>query len=254
MLETTVWPWAGLLGLGALHGVNPGMGWLFAVALGLQEGSGRAVWKALPPLMAGHALAVAAAVGLAVALGLVIAPSDVRWVVGACLFGTGLLHLLRHRHPRFGGMRVGARDLVIWSFLMASAHGAGLMALPFIPTAGLAVADAQAMTHHHHHGHRTPEAAPMDQAGTADHAGSADRPGSAEPSGPAERASRAGRAGWLAVLGTVIHTMGYLLVTGAIAAIVYYRLGLRLLRRAWVNMDRVWAGALILTALVVLAT
>lgn len=236
MIETTVWPWVGLLTLGALHGVNPGMGWLFAVALGLQEGNGRTVWKALPPLMAGHALAVAAAVGLAVVLGLVIAPSDVRWVVGACLFGTGMFHLLRHRHPRFGGMRVGARDLVIWSFLMASAHGAGLMALPFIPTAGLATADAHATTHHHHHGPTASEPAPQGD------------------SRQVEQTGRVGRAGWLAVLATVIHTIGYLVVTGAIATVVYYRLGLRLLRRAWVNMDRVWAGALILTSLLVVVT
>jgi hypothetical protein len=101
------------------------MGWLFAVALGLQEGSGRAVWRALPPLAVGHALAVVAALGLAAAAGLVLAPERVRWIVAALLLGTGLFHLVGHRHPRFGGMRVGSRDLVIWSCLMATAHGAG---------------------------------------------------------------------------------------------------------------------------------
>jgi hypothetical protein len=49
------WPWIALLGMGAVHGLNPGMGWLFAVALGCQEGSARAVWRALPPLALGHA-------------------------------------------------------------------------------------------------------------------------------------------------------------------------------------------------------
>ncbi len=227
MLETMVWPWAGLLALGALHGVNPGMGWLFAVALGLQERSGRAVWRALPPLMAGHALAVAAAVGVALALGLVIAPSDLRWVVGACLFGTGIFQLLRHRHPRFGGMRVGARDLVVWSFLMASAHGAGLMAVPFMPAAGMASAEVHALhaQGHHHHGAATGGAP----------------------------ASSTERSGWLALLGTLVHTLGYLVATGAIAAIVYYRLGLGLLRRTWIDIDRIWAGALIVTALLVVA-
>lgn len=249
MVETAVWPWIGLLGLGALHGVNPGMGWLFAVALGLQEGSGRAVWKALPPLMVGHALAVAAAVAVAVALGTVIAPAEVRWVVGAALFGTGVFHLLRHRHPRFGGMRVGARDLVVWSFLMASAHGAGLMALPFIPTAALTTAEAHAATPGADAG--TGDTAWRDAAshGAGVHAHHRGRP--ARDVAPAGDPSR---AGWLAVLGTLVHTVGYLVVTGAIAAVVYYRLGLRLLRRTWLNMDRVWAGALIVTALVVLGT
>jgi hypothetical protein len=237
VFEAAVWPWAALLLLGAVHGLNPGMGWLFAVALGLQEGSGRAVWRALPPLMAGHALAVAAAVGLAVALGGVLPMDAVRWVVATCLMGMGILHLARRRHPRFGGMRVGTRDLVIWSFLMASAHGAGLMALPFVPAAayaapaalevgGASVAGAPgetvpvARTGHHHHASAAP-------------------------------ASRPGDGGWLAVLATVVHTAGYLLTLGSVAAVVYYRLGLRLLRTAWINVDRLWAGALVLTALLV---
>jgi hypothetical protein len=243
MTATTVWPWATLLLLGAVHGVNPGMGWLFAVALGLQEGSGRAVWRALPPLMIGHALAVAAAVGLAAALGLVIAPAGVRWLVAAALVVMGLMHLVRRRHIRFGGMRVGPRDLVIWSFLMASAHGAGIMALPFVPTdayaaaptgaatgaasteeEGGAPAPAEAGAHgHHHHGPARAGAATDGEAGNA----------------------------LLALLATVIHTIGYLLALGAVAALVYYRLGLRLLRTTWINVDRIWAAALIVTAVVV---
>jgi hypothetical protein len=137
MLETMLGPWLGLFLLGGLHGVNPGMGWLFAVALGLQEGSGRAVWRALPPMAVGHALAVAVAIALAALLCLLLAAVELRWLVAAALGGTGLLHLLRRRHPRYGGMRVGARQLVVWSFLMASAHGAGLMAVPFLPAAAL---------------------------------------------------------------------------------------------------------------------
>jgi hypothetical protein len=238
MVATSMGPWVALLVLGAVHGVNPGMGWLFAVALGLQEGSGRAVWRALPPLMLGHALAVAIAVALGVALGLVLAPATLRWIVAGCLLATGLFHLIRHRHPRFGGMRVGAKDLVIWSCLMASAHGAGLMALPFVaamPAAEATMTEAAdredpAPQAAHHHGGHGAHGGHVAMAGVAG----------------------AGGAGWLAVLATLVHAAGYLLVTGAIAAIVYYRLGLGLLRRAWINMDRLWAGALIATAVLVL--
>jgi hypothetical protein len=231
VIGAVVGPWAALLLLGAVHGANPGMGWLFAVALGLQEGSGRAVWRALPPLMIGHALAVAAALALAVAVGLVVPPVALRWGVAVCLVAVGVFHLVRHRHPRFTGMRVGARQLIVWSCLMASAHGAGLMAVPFVPTGMDAAAHdvvdptAAAGLVHHAHGHHGAHG---------------------DPDPAVLRASMAG--GWLALVATLVHTLGYLLVTGALAALVYYRLGLRLLRRAWINVDRLWAGALVLTA------
>jgi len=122
--------WAMLMALGAFHGINPGMGWLFAVALGMQEGRTRAVWRALPPLALGHAVAVAAAVLTAAVLGRLLPPHAIVWIVGGMLLGLGALRLVRHRHPRYGGMRVGFRELTIWSFLMATAHGAGLMLVP----------------------------------------------------------------------------------------------------------------------------
>jgi hypothetical protein len=253
MLETTVWPWTALILLGALHGVNPGMGWLFAVALGLQEGSGRAVWRALPPLMVGHALAVAAAVGLAVALGLVVHPAGIRWGVAAALLAMGVFQLIRHRHPRFGGMRVGFRDLVIWSFLMATAHGAGLMAVPFVPGPGDPPAAALHHGAHGHgaHGHSASRLVPG--VTDADDTASGAATTTVLTAGPVGTAGRAGGA-WLAALATVVHTLGYLLVTGAVAAVVFYRVGLALLRRAWVNLDRVWAGALIATAVLIVLT
>jgi hypothetical protein len=138
------WPWATLLLLGAMHGLNPGMGWLFAVALGLQRQDRRAVWRALVPLAAGHALAIGAALGLGLALGIVLPPRPLQWLVAAALLALGAFHLTGHRHLSWGGagMAVGARDLTIWSFLMASAHGAGLMALPLVLGAA-----------HHHAGH-----------------------------------------------------------------------------------------------------
>ena len=124
------WPWITLIALGAWHGLNPGMGWLFAVSRGLQERSGRAVLGALPPIALGHALAIAAALVI-VAIGRASLPlGALRWVTAAVLIGFGASRLIRHRHARWVGMRVGFRDLTLWSFLMATAHGAGLMLVP----------------------------------------------------------------------------------------------------------------------------
>src|SRR5687767_14992904 len=124
--------WSAMALLGAYHGINPGMGWLFAVALGMQQGSARGVWRALPPIALGHAIAVGAVL-LAAWLARMIVPLEaLKPAVAMMLMTLGLYRLWRHRHPRFGGMRVGFRDLTIWSFLMASAHGAGLMVLPFV--------------------------------------------------------------------------------------------------------------------------
>ena len=134
LMEGTLWSWVTLFLLGAFHGINPGMGWLFAVALGMQEGSRRAVWRALLPLGIGHALAIAAVILLAVLLGVMVPLPALRVPVALTLMGTGVYRLARHCQPRLGGMRVGMVGLTAWSFLMASAHGAGLMVLPVFST------------------------------------------------------------------------------------------------------------------------
>jgi len=134
-LATPAWAWLLLLALGAFHGLNPAMGWLFAVALGLQEKTGRAVARAIPPLALGHLVSMGAVVGLVALLRIQIPTQWVRIAVAVVLLGVGLLKLISSRHPRWarwGGMRVGFRDLTIWSFLTASAHGAGLMLLPVV--------------------------------------------------------------------------------------------------------------------------
>src|SRR5829696_9101659 len=129
----TYWPWLSLLALGAFHGLNPAMGWLFAVSLGLQERRLRAVLIALGPIALGHALAIALA-GLAVgALGLVVPQRLLLALGGAALLAFAAAKVItRFRHPRWVGMRVSSRQLVLWSFLMASAHGAGLMLVPVL--------------------------------------------------------------------------------------------------------------------------
>jgi hypothetical protein len=198
-----------LLALGAGHGINPAMGWLFAVALGFQRESRGAVWGALGPLAVGHALAIVATILAAGIVGLVVPLEQLQWATALLLVGLGLFRLVRSRHVRFGGMGVDARELALWSFLMASSHGAGLMILPLV------MGDVPATLHAHH----------LAQASVF---------GSTS-------------FGWAGTAAALVHTAGYLLVTGAIAMIVYEKVGLRFLRSAWVNLDLLWAVALIVT-------
>lgn len=129
------WSYAGIAGLGAFHGINPAMGWLFAVAVGLQLGSRRALLVALIPLAIGHELSVLPTLIMVEELH-VIASENVIRIAGASALGAfGLWKLVRgHRHHRWVGMHLGYGELAIWSFLMASAHGAGLMLIPFAVT------------------------------------------------------------------------------------------------------------------------
>ena len=212
------WPWLTLAALGAFHGLNPAMGWLFAVALGLQERRWQAVGIALGPIALGHALAIALVaipVGL---LGLVIPP---RWLLilgGFVLIGFAVWKIVtRFRHPRWVGMRVGPRDLMLWSFLMATAHGSGLMLAPAVALLTASTPVAAAGLHADHLGH-------------VEHAAGDGLDAALAP----------------AVVGTVLHTGSMLMVMGIIALIVYRVLGVELLRRAWINLDLIWAGALVL--------
>lgn len=202
--------------LGAFHGINPGMGWLFAVALGLQERRASAVWRALLPLVVGHALAIGAVLGIALAAGLVLPRGAVQTLVGTLLIGLGVRRLLRQRHAGWGGMRVGALGLTAWSFLMATAHGAGLMVLPIVMGGSEPVAAQSAHAHH-----------------------------AAQTASPGTHLIAT-----LAAAG--VHTAGYLAVTAAVALIVYTWLGVGLLRRAWINLDVIWACALVVTGIVAL--
>src|SRR5262245_66493231 len=110
--------WQAMAFLGAYHGINPGMGWLFAVALGMQQGSARGVWRALPPIALGHAVSIGAVLAVAAIAQLVVPLDAMKIAVASLLIAMGLYRLWRHRHPRFGGMQVGFRDLTIWSFLI----------------------------------------------------------------------------------------------------------------------------------------
>lgn len=206
--------WPALFLLGVYHGVNPGMGWLFAVALGMQEKSARAVVRALVPIGFGHALAIAAAVLVFGLFEIVLALRFVKIAVAAMLLALGFYRVVRHRHFRWVGMQVGFRDLTFWSFLMASAHGAGLMVLPIV----MQLPASAGMQLGHRHMNMSAAQTPL-----------------------------------VGILATLVHTAGYLVATGALAVVVYEKAGLGLLRRAWFNLDLIWALALIATGAFALA-
>lgn len=120
-----------MIGFGAYHGLNPGMGWLFALALGLQQKSERAIWKSLLPIAAGHAVSILLVAILILAIGHLLSLQLLRLLTAASLLAFGIYKMFTYyRHPRWVGMRVSLRDLFAWSFLMAVAHGAGLMVAP----------------------------------------------------------------------------------------------------------------------------
>jgi hypothetical protein len=130
---TELWPWLALAGLGLFHGINPAMGWLFAVALGLNRGSRSIVLLSLVPIALGHAVAVATVLLAVLALGLVLDHAMLMRAAAVLLIAWALWHAVHgHRQRLRVGMQTGLAGLVLWSFLMASAHGAGLMLVPIL--------------------------------------------------------------------------------------------------------------------------
>jgi hypothetical protein len=128
-----LWPWLVIAGLGAFHGINPAMGWLFAVALGLNRRNRPIVLLSLVPIALGHAAAIALVVAAILALGLVVELTFLRWLAAAVLIGWAAWHAVRgHRQRLRVGMQTGLAGLALWSFLMANAHGAGLMLIPVL--------------------------------------------------------------------------------------------------------------------------
>jgi hypothetical protein len=178
------------------------------VTLGGQTPLPGAVWRAMGPLALGHGLAIAAAIAVAMIVGAVVPLRAIQWGVAGVLLALGISRLFKHGHPRWVGMRVGSKDLTMWSFLMASAHGAGLMVLPLVLTGA---SSSHCIIH-------------------------------------------AGGAGiWPAAWATFAPTAGCLSVSAAVALVVFEKLGVGLLRKAWINLDLVWAVALIVTSIATLA-
>jgi hypothetical protein len=213
----SLWPWVLVALLGAYHGLNPAMGWLFAVALGMQEGDRRAVLRALPPIAVGHEASIVLAAALVLGLGLLADTAALHMGAGIALFVFGIFRFIKPRaHFRWVKARVSRGELAWWSFLMSTAHGAGLMVAPVLIGAGAGTAEAQ------------------------DHAIAA-----AQEQG-------------LSLLGSgvavVLHVGAMLAVMGLLAVLVYDRWGLSVLRKGWVNLDAVWAGAFVLAGVITFFT
>jgi hypothetical protein len=204
------WPWIAVAMLGAYHGIDPSMGWLFAVALGLQERRRTKVITALLPIAIGHLLSVALIVGL-IAAAMKPASGWLRPLGAAALIAFGVFRLWRPRaHPRWVAMRVNSAELATWSFLMATAHGAGLMLFPIL--VDIRSASMPRLAHHS-----------MTMA---------------MPVHPSLSVVQVGTI-------VLVHTGAMLLVMGRVAFAVYDWISLKILRSAWINLDAIWAGALI---------
>jgi hypothetical protein len=213
-----LWPWLTLFVLGAYHGINPGMGWLFAVALGMQEKSRRAVLAAILPIALGHMLSVGVVVSVLWLAQASLPEKALRYGAATILFSFGFYRLVRSRHPKWVGMRVGFGDLTLWSFLMASAHGAGLMLVPIL------IGWPQ-----------------IESGGHAEHASHGSH---------LQMIPLANPLWWLVAVG--VHGAGHLLVAVLIAVLVYEKLGLALLRSAWFNLDLLWMIALMISGALIL--
>jgi hypothetical protein len=214
----SVWPWVILALLGAYHGLNPAMGWLFAVALGMQERRRSAVIGALVPIALGHELSIIVVAGVVLGLGLLADSSTLHLGAGLALIAFGVFRFIKPRaHPRWTTMRVNRRELTWWSFLMSGAHGAGLMVAPVLIGAGAEEASA-----------------------SGDHALQAVRSGamSIPESG----------------LAIMLHVAAMIAVMGVVAVVVYEHVGVAILRKAWLNLDYVWASAFVLAGVLTFFT
>jgi hypothetical protein len=210
--------WLTLAGLGVYHGVNPAMGWLFAVSRGMQERSRRAVLRSLVPIAIGHEASIALVAALVLGLSTTTDPQALRIAAAAALVAFGIFRFIKPRaHFRWTSMRVTDRELGVWSFLMSTAHGAGLMVAPVLIGAGA-----------------------VDSAAASDHAIAA-----AQANGLSIPGS---------VLGITLHVAAMLAVMWVVALMVYDHVGVSVLKKAWINLDWVWAGAFVLAGVLTMFT
>ena len=188
---------AGIAGLGAFHGINPAMGWLFAVALALQDRSRGSLLRALPPLAAGHALSVGLMVAVLVGLEATVSATTVRIAGATALAAFAIWTLVRQKHPRWVGFRV-----TTWELVAHAGTISGVKLMPFLSGSSAATDPVLGI-----------------------HAGLAP-----------------------AALAVAVHTVAMITVAGIVAVAVYETVGVGILRSAWINVDRLWAGALLIGA------
>jgi hypothetical protein len=206
--------WLAVVASGLYHGMNPGMGWPLAVSAGLMERSSRALVASLWPLTVGHFLAM-----LVVILPFALLVSLIEWQkqiqIGASLLviGFGIFRFINRRHPRVLA-RIRPTQLGLWSFVVAIAHGAGLMLVPIY--LGLC------------------------------------RPADMDTGHQAAGALINANLG-MALLVSTVHTLAMISAGGTLAWLVYRYLGLTFVSRSWFNLDAVWAVSLILVGTVALA-
>ena len=209
--------WLTLAGLGAYHGLNPAMGWLFAVSQGMQHHERRAVLRALLPIAIGHELSIVVVAARVLGAAAVVEPRALHVGAAAVLIAFGSFRFARPRaHPRWTTMRVNRRELAWWSFLMSTAHGAGLMVAPVL----IGLQGTEAASAHQHSEVAMATGVPLLAGG----------------------------------LGIALHVGAMLLVMGVVAVIVFEKLGLRILGRAWLNTDGLWAATFVLAGAITLVT
>jgi hypothetical protein len=211
---TPAWLWLAVVASGLYHGVNPGMGWPLAVSAGLMERRSRALIAALWPLTVGHLLAM-----FVVMLPFALLVALIEWQqqiqIGASLLviGFGIFRFINRRHPR-ALARIRPTQLALWSFAVATAHGAGLMLVPIY--LGLC------------------RAADLDQGH--------------EAAGALINANLG-----TALMVSVVHSVAMIAAGGLLAWLVYRYLGLKFVSRSWFNLDATWAVSLVLVGAISLA-
>jgi hypothetical protein len=210
-------PLVTLVVLGAYHGLNPAMGWLFAVSRGMQEGSRRGVLRSLLPIAIGHELALIVVAAVVLLAAEVIDPEALHIAAAVVLFSFGIFRFVKPRaHPRWTKMRVNNRELTLWSFLMSSAHGAGLIIAPVL----IGIGSASAASDPEDHVPATADVASFAVSG----------------------------------VGLVLHVVAMIAVMAVIAVVVYEKLGVAVLKKAWLNTDQLWASVFIVAAIITLFT
>jgi hypothetical protein len=209
------WTMAGLglavVASGLYHGINPGMGWPLAVSAALFGKRREDLWPALGALAAGHFLAMAGILlPFALMTMLVDWQREIRIGAGLIVIAFGLFLFIRNRHPRFLA-RIPPSRLALWSFLAATAHGAGLMLVPIY----LGLCRSEELED----GHQAAAALMAQNTGYA-----------------------------LAV--AIVHATAMIVAAGIIAIAVHRWLDLTVINRSWFNLDRIWAASLVLVGLI----